>query len=238
MQANWKVTESEDKRWPSECRNLSWSSEKFANPAENKVFAEEMSQILKISRNLIENTIHMELKKLKLNRRIREDLSTTTVCVENVHNILQRLSTFVSEEMERFSSIVGTQIKNSKFDVEKKLEAVSTTLDEEFMAVNRAFLELQFCEKSDMLEIIDEQYANEVCDTVDKSKKVTKEKLQKLQSTTNTILDNIDCLVLTMFDTFVNGKITIQNLTTVGNEEISLDSLKNSQILHEILVDL
>lgn len=205
------------------CQHLTWNTDKFS--PDDKKTIEEIREYLLAARNIIAASLPYQQSRINFYQNTNDVLVVFVNTVELIDEVLQQLSFVMLQKTIPLMAPIIQQIQNS--NVKRELENTASSLDAEFVDVFEIFASLMLYEGTDLLNMVDEQFAEAQCPSLEVSREIITKKFSTLTEIIDKIFGCIVCIVLTIINLVVNSKIQ-------QNAE-SLQTMKNIQILYEII---
>lgn len=170
------------------------------------------------------NSIQLAKEKIKLYPKVNDMLTIFVICTEWITETLQQLSSVMREKTQKIIDPIVQHFKNNEIKLE-----LQSALDIKFINAFKIFFSLQFSDKIDLLDILDQQYMNDECNSLQKTKDILNQKFKTLQDIMNTIYNNIDCLTSVSIDIIQRGEFSINS-----NQNTFSTEFKNAKELCEM----
>lgn len=213
-----------------DCSDLNWNKNKFKSQN-----IHEISKLLQIARKAVRNTIQIQKDVMKLSNENIGVLSRTTVCTQNIDDILRQLSITINTKMRDLLIKLNSELKRA--NLESQLQNQPTNLSNQFINGLNILHSIQLAEKTDILNLIDQKFLDAQCDTLVKSKEVVIQKLNELESIMDSIFSNIDCLIIKSVDIIISAQTILQKINYNHHcyNNVSLQTLKNGRVLYDLI---
>ncbi|XKL64811.1 hypothetical protein PGB90_004897 [Kerria lacca] len=223
LMVNWCLIEVKDDQWPYSFSDIN-SKSKINISNGNTLIIQEISELLHISRIITMNSIQLAKEKIKLYPKVNDMLTIFVICTEWITETLQQLSSVMREKTQKIIDPIVQHFKNNEIKLE-----LQSALDIKFINAFKIFFSLQFSDKIDLLDILDQQYMNDECNSLQKTKDILNQKFKTLQDIMNTIYNNIDCLTSVSIDIIQRGEFSINS-----NQNTFSTEFKNAKELCEM----
>lgn len=209
----------------SACQHLKWNTDKFS--PEDKQAIEEIREYLLAAQNIFTTSIPFQQQRINLYQNMNDILVVFVNTTELIDEVLQQLSFVISEKIVLLMTPILQQIENS--NIQRKWENMSSNLDAEFINSIELFFTLMHYERTDILTLVDQQFAGAQCPSIAIGKEIIFKKLAVLNEIIEKILSRILCIILMIIDMIMKTKISLQ--TNVQRVEL----IKNIQLLYDII---